>query len=47
MVELITGYPLFPSENEADHMSLIIEVIGTPSRVMIKKSSKKELFFDL
>jgi len=35
MVELYVGYPVFPSENEADHLSLIMEVLGTPPHSMI------------
>lgn len=29
---ILLGYPLFPSENEADHLSLITEVLGTPPK---------------
>jgi len=55
MVELATGidyiiepigYPLFASENEMDHMSLIIETFGKPPSHMITSSPKKTIFFD-
>lgn len=32
----ISGYPVFPSENEADHISLIMEVLGTPPKNMLE-----------
>jgi len=32
MIELFTGTPLFPSENEKDHMSMMLEVLGLPDK---------------
>jgi dual specificity tyrosine-phosphorylation-regulated kinase 2/3/4 len=31
LVELFTGYPIFPGENEQEQLSLIMEVRGLPS----------------
>ena len=31
ITELFIGTPLFPSDNEKDHMSMLFEVIGLPS----------------
>jgi len=31
MIELFTGFPLFPGTNEKEQLSLIIDVIGMPS----------------
>ena len=30
MMELYTGTPLLPSENEKEHMSMILEILGMP-----------------
>jgi len=31
MIELFTGFPLFPGTNEREQLQLIIDVIGMPS----------------
>ena len=36
MIELFTGTPLFPSENEKDHMSMILEVLGMPEKKFLE-----------
>ena len=46
LAELFTGKPLFAGENEIDQLMCIIEVLGLPPAKMIKKSTKKNLFFD-
>lgn len=36
MTELFTGTPLFPSENEKDHMSMMLEVLGLPDKKFLE-----------
>jgi dual specificity tyrosine-phosphorylation-regulated kinase 2/3/4 len=35
LVELFTGYPIFPGENEQEQLSLIMEVRGLPSEQIL------------
>lgn len=46
LVELYTGYPLFPGENENDQLACIMEVLGVPDRHLLEKSTRTKLFFD-
>lgn len=46
LVELFTGYPLFPGESEADQLSLIMECLGIPSKDLLAISKWRNLFFD-
>ncbi len=45
LVELYTGCPIFPGENERDQLYYMIEYFGIPDEEMIKASGKKDLFF--
>ncbi|PRP82988.1 hypothetical protein PROFUN_09939 [Planoprotostelium fungivorum] len=45
LVEIHTGEPLFPGQNEVDQMSHICTVLGTPPDVMIDASPKAKKFF--
>jgi serine/threonine protein kinase len=45
LVELHTGYPLFPGESEAEQLLCIMEVLGLPPDDVLEKSSRLELFF--
>lgn len=38
--------PLFASESEKDHMSMILEVLGLPPKHMVDQSPKKFTYFD-
>lgn len=44
--ELLTGYPLFPGENETEQIQCIMEVLGPPPKKMIVNSSRRKAFFD-
>ena len=44
MVELLTGYPLFPGEDESDQMACIVEMFGLPSKKFLT-SCKRERYF--
>ena len=46
LAELLTGYPVFPGENELEQLACIMEVFGPPEKHLIERSSRKKLFFD-
>ena len=46
LVEIYTGYPLFPGENEQEQFLRIMEVLGLPSVSILAKSSRRKVFFD-
>ncbi|KAI9665043.1 MAG: hypothetical protein M1821_006491 [Bathelium mastoideum] len=46
LAELLTGYPIFPGENEQEQLACIMEVFGPPEKHLIEKSVRKKLFFD-
>jgi len=45
LVELYTGYPLFPGENELDQLACIMEVLSVPPEDLLKDASRKKYFF--
>lgn len=47
LIELYTGYPLFPGENEIEQMLRIMEVLGSPPENLLQIASRKKHFFDL
>ena len=46
LAELLTGFPLFPGENEQEQLACIMEVFGPPDKHLIEKSTRRKLFFD-
>ena len=46
LAELLTGYPIFPGENEQEQLACIMEIFGPPDKHLIEKSTRKKLFFD-
>ncbi|KZP29965.1 kinase-like protein [Athelia psychrophila] len=46
LAELYTGSPIFPGENEQEQLCCIMEVLGTPDKDIMNRSSRKRLFFD-
>lgn len=46
MVELFTGYPVFPGESEQEQLLRIIEVLGLPPPHILSQATRKKLFFD-
>jgi dual specificity tyrosine-phosphorylation-regulated kinase 2/3/4 len=46
MYELYIGYPLFPSESEAELLHSIMEVKNIPPKYLIDKGRRKHLFFE-
>ena len=46
LYELYIGYPLFPGEDEKEHMALMMEVKGIPPRSVLARSTRRKVFFD-
>ncbi|XP_026533032.1 dual specificity tyrosine-phosphorylation-regulated kinase 4 [Notechis scutatus] len=46
IVELYTGCPLFPGENEVEQLACIMEILGLPPSDFIQTASRKRTFFD-
>jgi serine/threonine protein kinase len=46
LYELSVGYPLFPGEDEKDHMALMMEVKGVPPRSVLAQATRRRVFFD-
>lgn len=46
LAELLTGYPIFPGENEQEQLACIMEVFGPPEKHLIERSTRRKLFFD-
>ncbi len=44
LIELFTGFPLFPGTNEREQMQLVIDVIGTPNASVLSRSTRKNMF---
>lgn len=44
MIELFTGFPLFPGTNEREQLQLIIDVIGMVPNGVLTVSQRKHLF---
>ena len=44
MIELFTGFPLFPGTNEREQMGLLIDVIGMPNASVLSRSTRKNIF---
>jgi len=46
LMELYTGEPLFPGNNEQEQLEYIMEVCGIPDKEMVQKSRKGDYYFD-
>ena len=46
LYELYVGQPLFPGEDEKDHMALMMEVKGVPPRSVLARATRRKVFFD-
>lgn len=46
LAELLTGFPLFPGEDEQEQLGCIMEVFGPPDRRLIDHCTRAKLFFD-
>lgn len=45
LAELLTGYPLFPGEDEGDQLACMMEVLGTPPAKLLDTSKRTRTFF--
>lgn len=45
LAELLTGYPLFPGEDEMDQLSCMMEVLGMPPVKTLENSKRSRTFF--
>ena len=46
LYELSVGYPLFPGEDEKEHMALMMEVKGVPPRSVLARATRRRVFYD-
>jgi len=46
LIELYTGFPIFPGESEHEQLSLIMQVIGCPTLELIERSTRRANFFE-
>ncbi|KAJ3072299.1 Dual specificity tyrosine-phosphorylation-regulated kinase [Podochytrium sp. JEL0797] len=46
LAELLTGYPLFPGENEQHQLACIMELKGVPPEYIIDRGTRRKLFFE-
>ena len=44
LAELLTGYPIFPGEDEGDQLACIMELIGLPPAALLEKSKRSRNF---
>ena len=45
LAELLTGYPLFPGEDEADQLSCMMEILGMPPAKLLESCKRSRAFF--
>lgn len=45
LAELLTGYPLFPGEDEGDQLACMMEVLDMPSNKLVETSKRARTFF--
>ncbi len=45
LAELLTGYPLFPGEDEGDQLATMMEVLGMPPTKMLESCKRHRMFF--
>lgn len=45
LAELLTGYPLFPGEDEGDQLGTMMEVLGLPPHKLLENCKRHRIFF--
>lgn len=45
LAELLTGYPLFPGEDEGDQLATMMEVLGMPPQKLVENCKRQRMFF--
>lgn len=46
LVELLTGYPLFPGEDEGDQLACMMELLGAPPPKLLEQSKRAKNFIN-
>uniref|UniRef100_A0A8B9ZGE0 Dual specificity tyrosine phosphorylation regulated kinase 3 n=1 Tax=Anas platyrhynchos TaxID=8839 RepID=A0A8B9ZGE0_ANAPL len=46
LVELLTGYPLFPGEDEGDQLACMMELLGMPPQKLLDQSKRAKNFIN-
>ena len=46
LVELFTGYPIFPGDSEMQQLLCIMEYMGVPGEDILAKATRKKVFFE-
>lgn len=46
LIEMYTGKPIFPGENEMELLQCMMEVLGSPPLKVISKASRKKIYFE-
>jgi len=46
LIELYTGFPIFPGESEQEQLLMVMEVLDLPPDHVLEQSTRKRLFFD-
>ena len=46
LVELFTGYPIFPGDSEIQQLLCIMEYLGVPGDDFLSKATRKKVFFE-
>ncbi|KAG7472623.1 hypothetical protein MATL_G00110700 [Megalops atlanticus] len=44
LAELLTGYPLFPGEDEGDQLACMMEILGAPPQKLLEQSKRAKNF---
>ena len=47
LVELFTGYPIFPGDSEMQQLLCIMEYLGVPGVDFLAKATRKKVFFEI
>lgn len=47
LIELFTGFPIFPGESEKEQLALIMEYRGLPDPHVMEQSTRVKHFFDM
>ncbi|CAG5982529.1 unnamed protein product [Menidia menidia] len=46
LAELLTGYPLFPGEDEGDQLACVMELLGTPPQKVLEQAKRAKNFIN-
>ena len=46
LVQLFTGFPIFPGEDENEQMLMFMQVLGKPPASLLEKASRRHKFYN-